>query len=110
MRLVRGCLVMGISLVSPLALVAGQATKKFDLVPGKAQTVTVEVDSVRVNQVVLDIENAGGKGPLKKSGAEAEVRMDNKGARASRPASPSSSSTGRATSWPRAPAARRWGG
>ena len=81
MKLVRGCLVLGICLVSPLAMVAGQATKKFDLVPGKTQTVTVEVDSVRVSQVVLDIENAGGKGPLKKSGAEAEVRMDNNGAK-----------------------------
>jgi hypothetical protein len=61
-------------------LAGGQATKKYDLAPGAtSQTVDVSVDHVTVNQVIFEFKNTSGSGPLRKSGSEAKVRMDNNG-------------------------------
>lgn len=78
MRSVCAWLGFAIVLVIPSALPAGQATKRFEMTAGsKTIQVAVEVDNVRVNQVVLDIENTSGRGPIRRSGSDAEVRMDN---------------------------------
>jgi len=79
MRIHRGALGLALVLALPLSAAAGQATKKYDLPPGTTtQAVDVEVDHVRINQVILEAKGES-SGPLKKSGSEAKVRMDNNG-------------------------------
>lgn len=79
MRLKRSALALAAVLAVPGALFAGQATKKYDLTPGQTtQAVDVSVDNVRINQVTIQNEG-GSSGPLKKSGSEAKIRMDNNG-------------------------------
>jgi len=80
LRLQRFILGFAAALALPFPMAAGQATKKYDLEPGAtAQTVDVTVDNVNVNQVILQIKNTDGSSPLRKSGSEAKVRMDNNG-------------------------------
>jgi len=79
-RVRRGALGIAAALALSLPLPGGQATKKYELTPGAtAQTVDVTVDHVTVNQVILEFKNTSGSGPLRKSGSEAKVRMDNNG-------------------------------
>jgi len=79
MKIHRGALGLAMVFALPLSSAAGQATKKYDLPPGTTtQAVDVAVDNVRINQVLLKPEGEG-SGPLKKSGSEAKVRMDNNG-------------------------------
>jgi hypothetical protein len=78
-RVKRNVLVLAAALAFPGAMFAGQATKKYDLAPGQGTVdVDVQVDHVRINQVAIKAEGEGSS-PLKKSGSEAKVRMDNNG-------------------------------
>ena len=80
MRIQRSALGLAIALALSFPALAGQATKKFDIPAGsKTVAVDVAVDDVRVNQVTLEVETVGSSNPLRKSGSEAKVRMDNNG-------------------------------
>src|SRR5512147_1868764 len=61
-------------------LLAGQATKKYDFAPvNGAQDVAVEVDKVKINQVVfkLDSQGTGFVFSTKAGDSSAKVRIDN---------------------------------
>lgn len=81
MRFLRVFLAIGSILLVPVSLRAGQATKKFDFAPVSGiQQVDLVVGDVRLNQI-FDLHNTGGIGPLRRSGSDAEVRLDNNGAK-----------------------------
>jgi hypothetical protein len=82
MRFLRVFLAIGSILLVPVSLRAGQATKKFDFAPVNGiQQVDLVVGDVRLNQIIFDLHNTGGIGPLRRSGSDAEVRLDNNGAK-----------------------------
>lgn len=82
MRLLRVFFAIGSILLVPVSLRAGQATKKFDFAPvNGVQQVDLVVGDVRLSQIVFDLHNTGGIGPLRRSGSDAEVRLDNNGAK-----------------------------
>lgn len=80
MRLLRLACILALTLLASGSLSAGQATKTFDFTPvNGVQQLDLMVGDVRLNQVVFDLHNTGGIGPLRRSGSDAEVRLDNNG-------------------------------
>ena len=70
-------LALGIGLASPL--LAQQVTKKFDYAPvNGVQDLKIELDKVVMNQITFKPGKELG-GPVRKSDASAEVRVDNNG-------------------------------
>ena len=55
---------------------AGQVTKKFDVAPGNIQPIVLEVDGIRVNQIVF-ADKMDAPGLFSKGGTTATVRVDN---------------------------------
>ena len=69
-----------VTMLSVLALTgvasAGQATKKFDVGPGNAHPLGVEVDGIRVSQIEF-ADKMDAPGLFSKGGTKATVRVDN---------------------------------
>ena len=83
MKSSRSALGIALVLALPVSVSAAQGTKKIDLAPGaKTHQVDVSAGSVKVNQVVLDVEDQSKTSVLRSSGSEAKVRMDNNGDKA----------------------------
>ena len=55
---------------------AGQVTKKFAIAPGNVQPIEVEVDGIRVNQIVF-ADKMEAPGLFSKGGTKAKIRVDN---------------------------------
>jgi hypothetical protein len=70
-------LALAVNVASPLA--AQQITKKFDYAPvNGVQDLKIELNKVVMNQIMFKLGKAMG-GPVRRSDASAEVRVDNNG-------------------------------
>lgn len=75
----RKLMLLAIAAVLTPPLAAQQITKKFEYAPtGGAQELRIELDKVVMNQIIFKPGKSLG-GPLRKSDASAEVRIDNNG-------------------------------